>query len=95
MSIQEVIDLLIDMFMQADFSDPWGDVHVDEEAYNQAVSEAGKMLLELKEYRDMGLTPQMVKDLIKSEKAAHKAALENAHIVDECREAEKRSKERF
>lgn len=44
-------------------------------------------LSELRQYRDTGLTPQMAKDLIQSEKAAHKAALENAHKVDEYQEA--------
>lgn len=38
---------------------------------------------ELEQYRKTGLTSQMVKDLIKSEKAAHKVALENAHALDE------------
>ena len=40
---------------------------------------------ELQLYHETGLTPQMVKDLIKSEKEAHKVALENAQIVDEYR----------
>jgi hypothetical protein len=43
-------------------------------------------LEEIQQYRETGLTPQMVKDLTKSEKEAHKAALENAHVVDEYRE---------
>lgn len=40
-------------------------------------------LLELRKYRETGLTPQMVIDLIQSEKKAHKVALENAHKLDE------------
>lgn len=40
-------------------------------------------LSELRKYRETGLTPQMVKDLIQSEKKAHKVALENAHKLDE------------
>lgn len=40
-------------------------------------------LSELRKYRETGLTPQMVIDLIQSEKKAHKAALENAHKLDE------------
>lgn len=33
-----------------------------------------EILSELQQYRETGLTPQMVKDLIKSEKAAHKVS---------------------
>lgn len=40
-------------------------------------------LSELRKYRETGLTPHMVKDLIQSEKKAHKVALENAHKLDE------------
>lgn len=40
-------------------------------------------LSELRKYRETGLTPQMVIDLIQSEKKAHKVALENAHKLDE------------
>lgn len=56
---------------------------------------------ELQQYRAIGLTPQMVKDLIESCKKHEKNALENAHIVDEysaigtveeCREAVERMK---
>lgn len=43
-------------------------------------------LEEIQEYRAIGLTPSMVKDLIKSCKRHEKNALENAHIVDDYRE---------
>lgn len=41
-----------------------------------------KALEEIQQYRAIGLTPQMVLDLIKSEKQAHKIALENADKLD-------------
>ena len=43
-------------------------------------------LEEIQQYRTIGLTPSMVKDLIKSCKKHEKNALENAHIVDDYRE---------
>jgi len=52
-------------------------------------AEACKYALEeVEQYRVTGLTPSMVKDLIKSCQKHHKNALENAHIVDEYRAIE-------
>lgn len=42
-----------------------------------------EFLWELKSYRVIGLTPYMIKDLIKSEKQAHKDAVHNAFLADE------------
>lgn len=42
-----------------------------------------EFLWELKSYRVIGLTPYMIKDLIKSEKQAHKEAVHNAFLADE------------
>ena len=69
-------------------------------AYSMAI----QALEEIQQYRAIGLTPTMVKDLIASEKKAHKAALENAHLLDdyqaigtveECRTAMERMKPRI
>ena len=51
----------------------------------EAVKVAIQALEEIQEYRALGIsmTPQMIKDLIKSEKKAHKIALENASMLDE------------
>ena len=40
----------------------------------------------LAEYEDTGLTPSMVRDLIKMNKKHHKSALENAHLLDDYQE---------
>lgn len=65
---------------------------------NRVISEG---LKELQKYKETGLTPQMINDLIKSEKQAHKDALANAEkldeykaigTVDQCREAVERMK---
>ena len=48
-----------------------------------AVDVAIQALEEIQAYRAIGLTPSMVKDLIKSCKKHEKNALENAHIVDD------------
>lgn len=40
------------------------------------------LLKELKEYRETNLTPRMIEDLKKSEKRAHKMALEAAEKID-------------
>lgn len=42
-----------------------------------------KALEEIQQYRAIGLAPKMVKDLIKSEKQAHKDAVHNAELLDE------------
>ena len=39
-------------------------------------------LWELKSYRAIGLTPYMIKDLIKSEQQSHKDAVHNAFLLD-------------
>ena len=39
-------------------------------------------LEELKEYRKTNLNPSMIKDLVRSEKKAHRIALENAEKID-------------
>ena len=49
------------------------------------IDKAIQALEENQQYRAIGLTPTMVKDLIKSCKKHEKNALENAHIVDEYR----------
>lgn len=54
-----------------------------EEKEKQALTMAIQALEEIQQYRAIGLTPQMVKDLIASEKKAHKIALENTHLLDE------------
>ena len=63
------------------------EIHCDDSCMygkNQCAFEmAITALTEIQQYRAIGLTPTMVKDLISSEKKAHKVALENAHIVDE------------
>lgn len=51
---------------------------------NSQEKEALRMILEeIQQYREIGLTPTMVKDLIKSCKKHEKNALENVHIVDD------------
>lgn len=47
-----------------------------------AHAEISLLLKELKEYRETNLTPLMIKDLLKSEKRAHKMALEAAEKID-------------
>lgn len=59
-------------------------------AYQSTIGEmackvAINALEEIQQYHEIGLTPQMVKDLIKSEKQAHKDAVHNAELLDEYR----------
>ena len=61
-----------------------------QELYRQnSIKEAEKheqlvaWLEELKAYRETGHTPQMVNDIVKSEKQAHKDAVHNALLVDD------------
>lgn len=47
-----------------------------------------RIIERLAEYEDTGLTPTMVLDTIRARDTAQKQALENAHIVDDYRQAE-------
>ena len=53
---------------------------------NKCVQESEQLvewLEELKEYKDTLLTPQMIEELKKSEKQAHKTAIQNAMLVED------------
>ena len=52
---------------------------------NKGIAE---VLNKLADYEDTGLTPTMVLDTIRARDTAQKQALENAHIVDDYRQAE-------
>lgn len=77
MTEQEIEQKLLEKLMVFDYA--YGGYELKKGAAKVVI----QALSELRQYRETGLTPQMVKDLIKSEKAAHKAALENAHKLDE------------
>ena len=73
----------------------------DRTCYPEEAQQLAEWLEKLKEYHEIGLTPQMVKDLIKSEKQAHNDAVHNAELLDEyhaigtaekCREAAEKQK---
>lgn len=58
--------------------------NIDVEDYNPTLDKVTiKFLEELQQYRATGLTPTMIEDLKKGINNAHKAALENAHLLDE------------
>lgn len=58
--------------------------NIDGEYYNPTLDKVTiKFLEELQQYRATGLTPTMIEDLKKGINKAHKAALENAHLLDE------------
>lgn len=60
--------------------------HSDDAVCRKNISVLSKingLLQMLQQYREIGLTPMMIKDLIKSEKQAHNDAVHNAEILDE------------